>query len=669
MDRSQAESRASPRRRGFSAKFLLVAVPVLVAVPAIAWNFFPGLKRSSNTSDAVTCPVERGDFVHVITERGNVESAENEEIRCEVQSLNTAGTRILKIVAEGTKIQRGGPYLERTDGQPEEPLVEFDSSALVNDKMKQESVYNASLAGLIQAQSVLDTAFIAWEEYFGESLGEFLADRTARLCVEAAVEAQRLIAGRVAGRALMRFRIFRNREAKYFLEKNTILSEIDMAQETLRRARDTERYSEQLESRGYITKVQLEAEQFARQKAEKDLDAAKKKLDVLQDYTRRKMEVQLQADIDTAKAKCDAAKATYNLDESKLKQINEQIEKCTIKARKPGQVVYANITERFGQETIIEEGTLVRERQVIIRLPNPEKMQVKVKVNEAKVALVRSGMPARIRLDAYPDAELEGVVENVGEYPAPGMWWAANVKEYDTIVKILKSPVDLRPGYTADVTILIAQEPDVLLLPVQAVIENGGENYCVVCGQSGFEARKVKVGPNNDEFVVVREGLDEGDTVVSSPALVKDKVELPQAPPETMARTMLAVAKTAAAAKGAPSDKTGPKNSLAESQKATKGTRPPGPGKGIPAEMADRIFRELDADNDGKLREADLPAKSRGLFAKADANGDSFIDRAEFTQIAAVIAQQLSGGMDKQPPNPRPGVSGRISGGTSGGGP
>ena len=257
----------------------------------------------------------------------------------------------------------------------------------------------------------------------------------------------------------MRFRLFRSQEGKYFLDENTILSELDVAQENLRRARDTERYSEQLEAKGYITKVQLEADLFARQKAEKDLDAARKKLEVLQNYTRRKMEVQLKADIDTAKAKCDAALATFNLDKSKLELIKEQIAKCTIRAKKPGQVVYANVTERFGgQETIIEEGTLVRERQVIVRLPNPDKMQVKAKVNEAKIALVSAGMPARIRLDAYPDKELEGCVESVSEYPAPGMWWASNVKEYDTIVKIDKSPVDLRPGYTADVTILINQQ-------------------------------------------------------------------------------------------------------------------------------------------------------------------------------------------------------------------
>ena len=168
MDRSQAESPRSTRRRGISTWVAIVVVAVPVG-GAIAWRLLSGGNQAADVLDVITCAVERGDFVHVITERGNVESAENEEIRCEVQSLNTAGTRILKIVPEGTKIVPGGPYLQPADGKPAEPLVEFDSSALVNDRMKQDSTYNASLAALIQAQSVLDTAFIAWEEYFGES--------------------------------------------------------------------------------------------------------------------------------------------------------------------------------------------------------------------------------------------------------------------------------------------------------------------------------------------------------------------------------------------------------------------------------------------------------------------------------------------------------------------
>ena len=64
-----------------------------------------------------------------------------------------------------------------------------------------------------------------------------------------------------------------------------------------------------------------------------------------------------------------------------LQEIEEQIAKCTILAPQDGQVVYANESDRRGNsEVIIEPGVAVRERQVIVRLPNPEYMQVAAKI-------------------------------------------------------------------------------------------------------------------------------------------------------------------------------------------------------------------------------------------------------------------------------------------------
>ena len=62
-----------------------------------------------------------------------------------------------------------------------------------------------------------------------------------------------------------------------------------------------------------------------------------------------------------------------------------------------GQVVYANETDMFrgssSSQFIVTPGAMVRERQVIIRLPNANDMQVKATVNEARVTLVRPGLP------------------------------------------------------------------------------------------------------------------------------------------------------------------------------------------------------------------------------------------------------------------------------------
>ena len=86
-------------------------------------------------------------------------------------------------------------------------------------------------------------------------------------------------------------------------------------------------------------------------------------------------------------------------------------------------------------------------------------------------------MEAGIRLDAYPDRVLKGMVSEVNEYPAASGWMGPAVKEYETIIKILEPPSDLRPGFTAEVKIRVEQLDNVLQVPVQAIIEHGRKLY------------------------------------------------------------------------------------------------------------------------------------------------------------------------------------------------
>lgn len=475
MRRRQTSGPWGLQRIGLTTPRLVAGLIVLLAIPAVAWSFLPGLGRSSDSAGPMVCQVTRGDFLYEITERGNVESASNIEVRCEVQSLNSAGTRILWIIPEGTYVTKG------------QEIVRLDSSALENDYTKQQIQVANSEAAVIQARSELKTAEIAKMEYL---------------------------------------------EGKYKQEEESLESEVFVAEEDYRRAVESLQFSEKLASKGYITPLQLEADKFAKDKAERSRAAVQTKLRVLREHTRRKMELQLQADIDSAKAKLDAAMHTLKLDTDRLKLIEDQIKKCTITAPADGQVVYANQTERWGgQEVIIEEGATVRERQVIVRLPDPKRMQVKARINESKIAMVVEGQPAAIRVQAYPDLELKGVVQKVNEYPAPGAWYAANIKEYEAIVKIEDSPVPLRPGLTAEVKIRVAHQPDVLQVPVQAVFEHGGRHYAVVQTPDGWEARMVEIGLTNEKYVVIRDGLAEGETVAMNAASFREAIDLPELPP------------------------------------------------------------------------------------------------------------------------------------------
>jgi RND family efflux transporter MFP subunit len=308
-------------------------------------------------------------------------------------------------------------------------------------------------------------------------------------------------------------------------------SEVFVAEENYRRAQEYVRYSERLASKGYVTPIQLEADRFAVEKAQKELDVSRTKLEVLRHFTKQKMMKQLEADVKTAEARLNAALEIHSVEMAHLTRVKEQISKCVIVAPKAGQVVYAN-DQAYGQSAdgiLIEEGRLVRERQVIIRLPNPKQMQVVAKVNESRIDLVRPGMKVKIKVDALPDVELVGEVRKVSEYPTQqSSVYTAHIKEYATEIAILDPPDGLRPGMTAQAAIVAEERDSAVQVPLQAVMEHDGRYYVLVQNGDALEAKQVQVGPTNDKFVVVESGLAGGEQVVMTPKQFAEAVTLPE---------------------------------------------------------------------------------------------------------------------------------------------
>lgn len=590
MRRAETKEKAAFRRAGFSLRGLLIALAMVLIIPAIAFSVLPSWPWSSEEIGPMLHVVERGEFIHEITERGDVESASNVEIRCEVQAQGSGGTTILEIVPEGTYVQPG------------DQLVRLDSSGLEDEKTKQMITCANSEAVMIQAENDLESAQIALKEYV---------------------------------------------DGQYVQEKQSMESDIFVAEENLRRGIDFAEYSEKLAAKGFVTKVQYEADKFAVEKYKKDKDAAETRLRVLENYTKEKMTKQLEADIKTFKAKFEAAEHSHKLDKEKLELINTQIAKCVINAPEAGQVVYANQRDsRGGNEVIIEEGTTVRERQVIFRLPDPKRMQVKAKINEAKIALVSEGMRASIRMDAYQNMELKGKVEKVNEYPAPTSWFSSNVKEYETIIHIEEPPPGLRPGLTAQVKIRVNVLPDVVQVPVQTIFEHGdGKHYAVVRDGSGWRPQQVEIGATNDKFVVIREGLEAGQNIVLNALAYREKIAMPEVPPEIAAKAGAGGKPTggqpAETAGSPPGDGTGAGN---RSPGEPAAERPAGGGGGMdPAAIVDRIFQS-DKNSDGKIQKDEAPEPMWSRFSSADKNGDGAIDRAELTAAMKAMGGQAGGG-------------------------
>ncbi|MCL2622590.1 MAG: HlyD family efflux transporter periplasmic adaptor subunit [Planctomycetaceae bacterium] len=472
---STVDKPASKKSVFLAMVMFVVVILVLGTVSAVA--YYRLFANDSGTPVGVIFEeVKRGVFVHEVTDRGNVESAQNEEIRCNVESMS--GVMIVWIIPEGTVVEEG------------EVLVRLDSSNLDERFANQEITVANTEAAVKQATADKEVAKLALMEY---EQGTFPKEET----------------------------VIQNRILK--------------AEEDLSRATANREYTEKLLAQGYVTELQLKADTAREEQLQNDLKSAKLELKVLKELTKQKMLEQYSANIITAEAQLASANRRNSIETTRLNYLETQIGYFTIKAPKAGQVVYATPNNPWRRDMdVIKEGMTARERQTLIRLPDPQQMQVAGMVNEASVSLVKVGQPATITLQAMPNQIFNGIVKQVNDYPEPDGPMGSMAKEYKCIITMddLESlPPNIRsgirPGLSAQLKIDVT-DPSIedmpILVPVQTLFENSGKYYCITCDNGKWDKVEVEVGATNDKEVVIKKGLTEGMRVVQGAWRYIDRV-------------------------------------------------------------------------------------------------------------------------------------------------
>jgi len=252
----------------------------------------------------------------------------------------------------------------------------------------------------------------------------------------------------------------------------------------------------------------------------------------LENYTFEKMKKELESKVKTSEAKTNAAQADLDYEKKKLQDLEEELKKCVIYSPAAGVIKYATQGGgRWSNDTdVVEEGREVHERQLLLQLPDAEQMQVRLLVNESVVNRIDVGMPAKIKMIGLRGDVLDGMVTNVAQYSERENWRRGGVKEFAVLVRIEKPDESLRTGMSAHVTIECQRLADVLKIPVQALIAHGTEHFCIVLDRDRPELRKVKPGVTNDKFVIITEGLKEGEVVSMNPREYLEELKLPKLP-------------------------------------------------------------------------------------------------------------------------------------------
>ena len=301
-------------------------------------------------------------------------------------------------------------------------------------------------------------------------------------------------------------------EGTYRTQSTSLQRSLAIAERNLRSARKMLDQSEQLFNLGYVTELEVQGNEFTVERAQKELDVVKTEIHVLEQYTKNMELVRLKGDLAAAISKREADRAGLELDAGRRDLAKKELGQCVITAPRSGLVIYPSTAE-WKDTPDIAKGVNIRKDQTVLLMPDLSKMQVKVGIHESIVDRIKPGMTARITL---PDQELEGEVSSVASVTRPAGWWTGNVVKYDTIIEL--PPVDgLKPGMSAEVEVVIDRHEDVLTIPVAAVVQTPEGDFCLVKKAEGTERRSLVLGDTDDSFLIVEEGVEEGDEVVLNP--------------------------------------------------------------------------------------------------------------------------------------------------------
>jgi HlyD family secretion protein len=236
------------------------------------------------------------------------------------------------------------------------------------------------------------------------------------------------------------------------------------------------------------------------------LDDANK--DYLAALTRRDSS-KAQIGVDSAKLK--QARAQVQQSQASLKQLEEQLGYTTIVAPMDGVILSRDVEIGDAVSSILVLGSTAT---LVMTEGDTTEVYVQGKVDEADIAHVYMGQPARIKVESFRDRPFYGKVTKI----APMGVEKDNVTTFEVRVSINNPGGELKANMTANAEILMDEHKDVLTVPENAVSYDNQKNAFVQIPdkeqKEGWRKVSVKVGLSNGSATEIISGLKEGDQVV-----------------------------------------------------------------------------------------------------------------------------------------------------------
>ena len=212
---------------------------------------------------------------------------------------------------------------------------------------------------------------------------------------------------------------------------------------------------------------------------------------------------------DAKQAGCEATRDLVRVSDARVDVATAALQRTILKA--PFDGVIAEINGELGE--FVTPSPVGVPTPPTVDLIDSSCLYISAPIDEVDATAVRTGMQARITLDAFPDQRFPGHVRRVAPYVLEVEKQARTVEVEAEIDN--SEQYDLMPGYSADVEIILDTRTGVLRIPALAIID--GEKVLLLNEQEGvIEERMIEKGVSNWEYSEIVSGLDGSELVILS---------------------------------------------------------------------------------------------------------------------------------------------------------
>jgi HlyD family secretion protein len=165
------------------------------------------------------------------------------------------------------------------------------------------------------------------------------------------------------------------------------------------------------------------------------------------------------SDYDVATATLHSAEATVKIKQASLNNAQVNLGYCKILSPVDGTVISRNVD--IGQTVAAS----LSAPTIFVIANDLSKMQIDANVSEADIGSIEDGQNVSFTVDAFPDRKFTGKVKQIRNSPTT----VQNVVTYDVVIEVGNPDLKLRPGMTANASIITADRADALKIPNAAL--------------------------------------------------------------------------------------------------------------------------------------------------------------------------------------------------------